>query len=198
LRFVQEVYGRWIDSRRAWSESSIHNDMLGFGQRSESRIMRGCDPTSPRELFDGGSVTCTVTTTAWEIEPTVAVTVTVYVAGVVRTVVDTVRVDEAVPLAGSVRLLGLMDAVGQTTMMSEDEIDAFRFAVPERPLRLFNVIAEVPEEPMTILREMGFAPIVKSPGGGGGGGGGGGAVTVRTWDWVDVRPPVSIAATTTV
>src|SRR2546428_635895 len=35
-------------------------------------------------------------------------------------------------------------------------------------------------------------------GGGGGGGGGGGAVTWTTWDWVAVRPPESIACTTTV
>ena len=160
-------------------------------QKSESRPIRGSDWANPGGLFKAGRVTCTVSATACVIEPTVAVTVTVYVAGVVKRLVETVSVDEAVPFAGSVTLVGLSDAVGHTRTMSEEEIDTLRFPVPESPLTLVRVIVDVPDEPMTILNETGLAPIVKSPGGGG-------AVTTMACELLAVNPPVSIAWTTTV
>ena len=78
-------------------------------------------------------------------------------------------VDVAVPLAVSVTLLGLTEAVGQTKMRSDEDTVAFRLAVPESPFRLASVIVDVPEVPMTIVSELGEAPMLKSAGGGGGG-----------------------------
>ncbi len=140
------------------------------------------------------SLTTTVTLTECVIEPIVAVTVTVYVPGVVNSDVETVSVDVAVPSADNVTLLGLAETVGQIRTRSDDEIDALKLAVPERPLRLVKVIVDVPDPLQVIVRELGDAPMLKSPGGGGGGG----AVTVRVWDVLAVRPPESIACTMTV
>src|SRR5437879_9246540 len=56
-------------------------------------------------------------------------------------------------------------------MRSDEETDALRLAVPARPLMLVNVIVDVPEEPITNVREFGEAPRLKSGGEGGGGGG---------------------------
>jgi len=139
-------------------------------------------------------VTTTVTFTEWVTEPIVAVTVTVYVPGVVRREVEIVRVDEAVPSAASATLLGLTETVGHMKTKPEEEIDALRLAVPESPLRLVNDIVDEPDDPHTIVREPGETPMLKSPGGGGGGGG---VVTVTVWFAFAVRPPESIACATT-
>jgi len=116
-------------------------------------------------------LTTTVKLTEWVMEPTVAVTVTVYVPGVVKSDVETMRVEVAVPSAANVTLPGFTETVGQIRIRPDDVIDALRLAVPERPLRLARVIAELPEEPQTIVRESGETPMLKSPGGGGGCGG---------------------------
>ena len=136
-------------------------------------------------------MTTTVTLTECVTEPIVAVTVTVYVPGVVKRAVEIVNVELAVPLAANATLLGLTETVGHTRMGPDDEIDALRLPVPDRPLRLVSVIVEEPDEPQMIASEVGDAPMVKSPGGGG-------AVTVTPWDWLEVKPPESIASTTTV
>src|SRR5207247_1258303 len=57
-------------------------------------------------------------------------------------------------------------------------------------LRAERVLQE-PDEPHRIVREVGEAPMLKSPGGGGGGGGG--MVTETSWDWIAARPPESAA-----
>ena len=110
----------------------------------------------------------TVKLTECATEPIVAVTVTVYVPGVVKSDVVTVRVEVAVPSAASVMLPGLKKTVGQNKIRSDDEIAALKLAVPERPLRLVRVIVDVADDPMTIVNELGEAPMVKSGGGGGG------------------------------
>jgi len=138
-------------------------------------------------------LTTTVKLTECVIEPIVAVTVTVYVPGVVNSDVETVSVDMAVPSAANVTLPGLTETVGQIRIRSDDEIDALRLAVPERLLRLVKVTVDVPDPLHVMVRELGEAPILKSPGGGGGGG----AVTVTVWDVLAVRPPESIACTMT-
>jgi len=117
-------------------------------------------------------LTTTVKLTECVTEPIVAVTVTVYVPGVVRSEVEIVNVEVAVPFAANVTLLGLTETVGHTTTGPDDEIDALRLAVPDRPLRLVRVIVDEPDEPHTMTRELGEAPRLKSGGGGGGGGGG--------------------------
>src|SRR5207244_4183047 len=108
----------------------------------------------------------------------------------VKTEVETVRVDVAVPPEGSVTLLGLTETVGQNRTRPDEEIDALRLAVPESPLRLVRVIPEELDEPHTMWSEAGEALMLKSPGGGG-------AVTMIVWDWVAVSPPESFACTTT-
>jgi len=133
--------------------------------------------TVPVRARSHRSLTTIVKLTECVIEPIVAVTVTVYVPGVVKSDVETVRVDVAVPSAANVTLLGLTATVGQIRIKSDDEIDALKLAVPERLLRLVSVIVELPDAPQTITMEAGEAPMLKSPGGGGGGGGGG-ALTV--------------------
>src|SRR5206468_13111202 len=150
-------------------------------------------PNGPGPRLTYRSLTTTVKLTECVIEPTVAVTVTVYVPGVVNSDVETVSVDVAVPSADNVTLLGLTETVGQIRTRSDDEIEALKLAVPERPLRLVKVIMDVPDPLQVIVREVGDAPMLKSPGGGGGG-----AVTVRVWDVLAVRPPESIACTMTV
>jgi len=137
------------------------------------------------------SLTTTVKLTEWVTEPIVAVTVTVYVPGVVKREVEIVNVDVAVPSAANVTVPGLTEPVGQTRTRPDDEIDGLRLADPDRPLRLVRVIVEEPDEPHRIVREVGEAPMLKSPGGGGGGGGG--MVTETSWDWIAARPPESAA-----
>ena len=139
-------------------------------------------------------LTTTVKLTEWVTEPIVAVTVTVYVPGVVKSEVQIVNVEVAVPSAASATLLGLTETVGHMKTKPEEEIDALRLAVPESPLRLVNDIVDEPDDPHTIVREPGETPMLKSPGGGGGGGG---VVTVTVWFAFAVRPPESIACATT-
>jgi hypothetical protein len=62
-----------------------------------------------------------------------------------------------VPPETKTTLAGLRLATGP-----EGEKDAERLIVPEKPFRLVNVIADVPEDPETILIDAGFADIVKS------------------------------------
>ena len=114
-------------------------------------------------------MTTTVKLTECVTEPIVAVIVTVYVPGVVKSDVETVRVEGAVPSAANVTLPGLTETAGQIKIRSDDEIDALKLAVPERLLRLVRVIVALPEEPQRIVREAGEAPMLKSPGGGAGG-----------------------------
>jgi len=120
-------------------------------------------------------LTTTVKLTERVTDPIVAVTVTVYVPGVVKSEVEIVNVEVAVPFAANITLLGLTETVGHTKTRPDDEIEALRLAVPDKPLRLVSVIVEEPDEPHRIVRELGEAPRPKS--GGGGGGGGGCAVT---------------------
>src|SRR5256712_232557 len=141
------------------------------------------------------SLTTTVKLTERVTDPIVAVTVTVYVPGVVKSEVEIVNVEVAVPFAANITLLGLTETVGHTKTRPDDEIEALRLAVPDRPLRLVSVIVEEPDEPHRIVRELGEAPRPKS---GGGGGGGGGAVTEIECDWIAVSPPESTAWTMTV
>src|SRR5437879_9389612 len=138
-------------------------------------------------------VTTTVTFTEWVTEPIVAVTVTVYVPGVVKSEVQIVNVEVAVPSAASATLLGLTETLGHMKTKPEDEIDALRLAVPESPLRLVNDIVDEPDDPHTIVREPGGAPMLKSPGGGGGGGGG---VTGTGWVAFAGRAPEAMASAT--
>src|SRR6266566_4703422 len=70
--------------------------------------------------------TWTVTVTVCVIEPDVAVIVTVYVPGVVRIDVATIRVDVVVPPAVSVTVVGLRVAVGYMRQRPEQAIDALR------------------------------------------------------------------------
>ena len=72
-----------------------------------------------------------------------------------------------VPLAVNVTLLGLNETVGQINTRLDEEIDALRLAVSERPFRLVNVTVEVLDEPRTIVMELGDAPMLKSGLGGG-------------------------------
>ena len=60
------------------------------------------------------SLTTTVKLTEWVTEPIVAVTVTVYVPGVVKREVEIVNVDVAVPSAANVTVPGLTEPVGHT------------------------------------------------------------------------------------
>src|SRR5256712_10724041 len=132
------------------------------------------------------SLTTTVKLTEWVTEPIVAITVTVYVPGVDRSEVEIVNVEVAVPFAANITLLGLTETVGHTRTRPDDEIEALRLAVPDRPLRLVRVIVEEPDEPHRIVRELGEAPRPKS---GGGGGGGGGAGDGNEGGWVCRQPP---------
>src|SRR5207249_7471805 len=100
----------------------------------------------------------------------VAVTVTVYVAGVVSSEVETVSVDVAVPLAISVTLLGLTATVGHTRTRSDEEIEALTLPAPERPFRLVSVIVDTTDPETVTVRELGEVPMLKSPGGGEAGG----------------------------
>jgi hypothetical protein len=111
--------------------------------------------------------TWTVTVTVCVIEPEVAVIVTVYVPGVVRTEVETVRVDAPVPPADRVTDVGFRLAVGYTTQTPEQAIDVLRPIVPANPFKLVSVIVDVPDDPMWMLRETGEALMPKFGGGGG-------------------------------
>ena len=112
----------------------------------------------------------TVTVTVCVIEPDVAVIVTVYVPGVVRTDVATVRVDTPVPPELKVTDVGLRLAVGKTRQRPEqEEIDALKPIVPANPFKLVSAIVEVPDDPIWMLRDAGVALMLKSGGGGGGG-----------------------------
>ena len=52
---------------------------------------------------------------------------------------------------------GLTPATGP-----EGETDTEKVTVPEKPFRLVTVIVDVPDEPATILIDVGLADIVKS------------------------------------
>src|SRR5437870_3540193 len=75
------------------------------------------------------SLTTTVKLIEWVTEPIVAVTVTVYVPGVVKSEVEIVNVEMAVPFAANITLLGLTETVGHTRTRPDDEIEALRLAV---------------------------------------------------------------------
>ena len=122
--------------------------------------------------------TWTVTVTVCVIEPDVALIVIVYVPGVVRIVVATVRVDMPVPPAVRVTDVGLRLAVGYTTQRPEQEIDVLKPIIPANPFKLVSVIVDVPDDPIWMLKDAGVALMLKS----GGGGGGGEGVTEASFD----------------
>src|SRR2546430_13307698 len=74
----------------------------------------------------------------------------------------------------------------------EQAIDVLNPIVPANPFKLVNVIVDVPDEPMWMLRDAGVALMPKSGGGGGGGEGVAGAsfdrgpspaaLPARTWE----------------
>ena len=113
--------------------------------------------------------TWTVTVTVCVIEPDVAVIVIVYVPGVVRTDVATVRVDTPVPPEVKVTDVGLRLAVGYMRQRPEQAIDVLRPIVPANPFKLVSAIVDVPDDPIWMLRDAGVALMPKSGGGGGGG-----------------------------
>jgi len=82
------------------------------------------------------------------IEPDVAVIVTVYVPGVVRIDVATIRVDVVVPPAVSVTVVGLRVAVGYMRQRPEQAIDALRPIPPPNPFKLVSVMVDVPDDPI--------------------------------------------------
>jgi len=92
------------------------------------------------------------------------------VPGVVRRLVETLRVEEPVPLAASVTLVGLSEAVGSLSEIGPAAV-AVRVVVPVNPLRLVSEIVDEPEDPALRLILVGFAVMLKSGAGGGGGGG---------------------------
>ena len=114
-------------------------------------------------------VTWTVTVTVCVIEPDVAVIVIVYVPGVVRTDVATVRVDTPVPPEVKVTDVGLRLAVGYMRQRPEQAIEVLRSIVPANPFKLVSAIVDVPDDPIWMLRDAGVALMPKSGGGGGGG-----------------------------
>ena len=126
--------------------------------------------TVPVRARSHRSLTTIVKLTECVIEPIVAVTVTVYVPGVVKSDVETVKVDVAVPSAAKVTLLGLTETVGHTRTRSDDEIEALTLPAPERPFRLVSVIVHTTDPETVTVRELDEAPMLKSPGGEGGGG----------------------------
>ncbi len=67
------------------------------------------------------------------------------------------RVELLLPPAETVRLEGLSDSV-----RPEGEELAARLTVPKKPLTELTVIVEVPLEPAVMVREVGFADMVKS------------------------------------
>jgi len=71
--------------------------------------------------------------------------------------VVTFRVALPVPPEFKTTLAGLRPATGP-----EGETDAEKLTVPEKPFRLLEAIADVPEDPAGMLIELGFAVSVKS------------------------------------
>jgi len=96
---------------------------------------------------------------AWEIEPLVAVTVTVYCCFGVLLVVDTVSV-EVPELFDSVMLAGDNELVGP--FLTTGDILVVRVTVPEKPSRLASESVEAPDLPALMDRVVGLADKVKS------------------------------------
>jgi hypothetical protein len=92
----------------------------------------------------------------WESEPLVAVTLTLYVP-VTALAEVTFNVELPAPFEASTTLPGLRFANGP-----EGETDADKVTVPENPLRLATVMADVPEDPCAMVNEVGFADTLKS------------------------------------
>ncbi len=118
-------------------------------------------------------VTVTETVADWDLEPLVAVTVTVKVAAPEQ---PTVNVEE--PEAPRVTLVGLNVAeqpVGAPVAVNE--------TIPVKPFTAVTAMVEVPEEPAEKLIEVGLAVTVKS-------------VTVtETVAFLDRVPPVPVTVT---
>lgn len=102
-----------------------------------------------------GSLTVTGTLTIWTMPPTVAFNTVPYTPGGVVVGILTERVEDTAPLAGRLKLLGLMDGGGPGRLLL-----AVRFAVPANPLKLVRVILEVAEEPWIIVRLLGLVVTV--------------------------------------
>jgi len=95
------------------------------------------------------------------VELPVPVVVTTYDPVGVELVVQTVRVDVAVPPDGTETTVGLKLVDGPA-----GEIVDVRLTLPLNPLTLVTVIVEVAQEPWMMLMTLGLAAMVKSGGGG--------------------------------
>ena len=82
-----------------------------------------------------------------------------YEPGCVRVVVVTVSREVADPPVDRLTLLGSIVAVGPG-----GETELVRVIDPENPLELVAVMVELPEEPSTMVRLLGFAAREKSGG----------------------------------
>jgi hypothetical protein len=108
------------------------------------------------------SVTVTDNAVECFIEPTLAVTVTVYVPTGVEDVAETVRVDVPDPPAGRIGLAGVKDTVGPLVRIGD--IAAENARVPLRRFTLEAVIVDEPDDATGNEKDVGVAETTKSPG----------------------------------
>jgi hypothetical protein len=103
----------------------------------------------------------------WDTAPLVAVIVTVYVPGVVRSDADTVNADELVPRGWRFNVDGARDAVGfegeRLVVRLAGVTWADRIRLPEKPFMLASVNVDVPEDPTEMESDVGLAAMPKSP-----------------------------------
>jgi hypothetical protein len=114
----------------------------------------------PREMAK--SVMIADTVVVCFIEPTVAVTVTVYVPMGVEAVAETVRVDVPEPPAGRTGLAGRKDAV--RPFVTIGEIAAEKVRVPLRRFTLDTATVDEPDDATEKEKDAGLAEMTKSPG----------------------------------
>lgn len=112
--------------------------------------------------WPAGAFTWTVTVVVCKVDPLVPLTLTLNVPDGVEDVVETVSVEVADVPEERVTLMELNDGVGP-----EGETPVAKLTVPLKPLRLVNVMVEVPDAPCRNVREEGFDVIEKSGVGGG-------------------------------
>ncbi len=92
-----------------------------------------------------GGTTVKLTVVEWDRLPLVPVTATLYTPIGVDDTVEIVRVALVAPPAGSGRVTGWTDQVGQEVQMGGGEV--VRDTVPLKPLRLTSLIVEVAGDP---------------------------------------------------
>jgi hypothetical protein len=97
-------------------------------------------------------LTVTATVVVRAVDPFVAVIVTVYVPVGVEAVVETVRVEVAVPPERRFRFVALRETVGPA-----GEIEGARLTALLNPLKLVSVMVEVAEDPGRIEKLLGLA-----------------------------------------